>query len=57
MWGWHYTFRIKPEPKLDVVETKALYKAKTDFDLQLVGNFKLTYNGETGELKSAEVIK
>jgi hypothetical protein len=53
--------RIKPQPKPDVVKyiTATNYdsiynvtNAKWDLD-----NVKLTFDGETGKLKSAEVIK
>jgi hypothetical protein len=52
--------RIKPEPKPDVVRfigvtldfVSKLTLCKYDGD-----NLKLTYDGETGKLKSAEVIK
>jgi len=52
--------RIKPEPKPDTVlfgyvsksDIVGLHKLTNSFD-----NIKLTYDGETGELKSAEVIK
>jgi len=52
--------RIKPEPKEDVVRfigvtldfVSKLTLCKYDGD-----NLKLTFDGETGKLKSAEVIK
>jgi hypothetical protein len=52
--------RIKPEPKPDIVlfgyvsksDIVGLHKLTNSFD-----NIKLTYDGETGELKLAEVIK
>jgi hypothetical protein len=55
--SWH--FRIKPEPKPDFFSyltvnnkhtgTQTLYRYITD-------NVKFTYDGETGKLKSAEII-
>jgi hypothetical protein len=57
---WEY--RIKPEPKPDVVRwvwateklgvdnSKNVYTTKEP-------NMKITFDGETGELKSAEVLK
>ena len=52
-----YEFRIKPEPKPDVVEFYQVRSSGciliTNKDAQL----KLTFDGETGELKSAEVLK
>ena len=51
-----YEYRIKPEPKPDVVipffvNTAGSVRYPTD------ANLKLTFDGETGELKSAEVLK
>ena len=72
--GWieDYEYRIKPEPKLDVVKYGNVF-IKQDGDSfdnfsikfegffhrysQLNCNLKLTFDGETGELKSAGVIK
>ena len=63
---WHTTpnpqfsinvqYRVKPEPKPDVVryvETDKYYgqSIQTHF-----ANLKITFDGETGKLKSAEVI-
>jgi hypothetical protein len=53
--------RIKPEPKPDVVK----YITATNYDSIYnvtnskwdLDNVKLTFDGETGKLKSAEVIK
>jgi len=60
-WSWteNYEYRIKPEPKPDVVY---LYLAKYDGWLYKKhetewANLRLTFDGETGELKSAEVLK
>ena len=50
-------YRIKPEPKPDVVmrygaDRRGIYKEPVgDF------NLKLTFDGETGKLKAAEVLK
>ena len=57
----YYEYRIKPEPKPDVVEK---YKADAGPKYGCVriaehweqDNLKLTFDGETGKLKSAEVI-
>ena len=62
-WQNQIEYRIKPEPKPDVV--KYVYADFSDkaysFLLDEVGmgdsNLKLTFDGETGELKSAEVLK
>jgi hypothetical protein len=52
------TVRIKPEPEKDTVE---YYYADTCNSLHLCicenGELKLTFDGETGKLKDAEVIK
>jgi len=52
--------RIKPEPKPDVIENLNLSfdkdKGLTYFPVS-APNLKLTFDGETSELKSAEVIK
>ena len=58
-WYDYYEYRIKPEPKPDVVY---LYLAKSDGWLYKKletewANLRLTFDSETGELKSAEVLK
>lgn len=54
-------YRIKPEPKPDVVKyitaTKGDEMFKATFCRWKRDNVKLTFDGETGELKSAEVLK
>ena len=69
--NWHPDdeFRIKPEPKPDVVEELTLYRnlAVPFGTVEMpwanpkhyypIGNFRLIRDGETGELKSAEVLK
>jgi hypothetical protein len=53
-------YRIKPEPKEDIEET-VLASYGVDglviFNRAIPRNLKITFDGETGELKSAEVIK
>lgn len=51
-------FRIKPEPKPDVV-THDCVQLEHDEAMFAMGedNLKLTWCGETGKLKSAEVLK
>ena len=64
------THKIKPKPKPDVVITTTLgYTKREDGEFLIDGNYKMsilhherknikfTFDGETGELKSAEVIK
>lgn len=68
----HNEYRIKPEPKPDVVmysrvlsvqkhKDGAYYawvsNAYTEMPSCKADNLKLTFDGETGELKSAEVLK
>ena len=61
-WSEYYEYRIKPEPRPDVVK----YVSVTFFCKEYVGiqdahasnaNLVIYFDGETGELKSAEVIK
>ena len=63
MWEEWEEYRIKPEPKPDVVgtfyfncDTMHNHIAGMKADLE-DSNVKLTFDGETGELKSAEVLK
>jgi hypothetical protein len=62
-WYEDYQYRIKPEPKPDVVATfyflcdlEHQHVAGMKADLE-DSNVKLVFDGETGELKSAEVLK
>ena len=55
-WAKSVQYRVKPEPKPDVVryvDTDEYYgqPIQTHF-----ANLKITFDGETGKLKSAEVI-
>ena len=64
-WYEDYQYRIKPEPKPDHGARMTVYaclasiedKTKRDRSYIEIGNFHLVWDGETGELKSAEVIK
>ena len=60
-WSDTYEYRIKPETKPDVVKYGLVMpnETATPFtnDYQKHDNLKLTFDGETGELKSAEVLK
>ena len=53
-------YRIKPEPKPDVVETVAVRPSKA-YGVILISslnaNLCLTFDGDTGKLKKAEVIE
>ena len=48
-------YRIKPEPKPDIVKERCV-ASWTGISTNLCPNLRLTFDGETGELKSAEVI-
>ena len=50
-----YLWRIKPEPKPDVVEWR--YLVRSGGALLAKPNIKLTFDYETGVLKEAEVLK
>ena len=52
-------FRVKPEPKPDVIKKCDIDSRLAIWDCDPRGNpnLKLTFDGETGELKSAEVMK
>ena len=60
-----FEYRIKPEPKPDVVRVIALdmalcstnFSDVTDLPIALKNSIRVTFDGETGELKSAEVLK
>jgi len=57
-WDWD-EYRIKPEPKPDTVQYIGIDKYSMRWDSTNVAgrtNLKLTFDGETGKLKSAEVI-
>ena len=59
-WSWDsplvFGYRIKPEPKPDIVETYWVETASSIWDVVRKHNLKLVFNGETGKLKAAEVI-
>ena len=56
-WGEHFFYRIKPEPKPDIVRYYEVHKEFGGLSKMPYHNLKATYDGETFELKSAEVIK
>ena len=51
-----YEWRTKPEPKPDVVKYGLAWERIWDCKPMSGDNLKLTFDGETGKLKSAEVI-
>ncbi len=69
-WDYDTEYRVKPEPKPDVVKYKYISKSGSTFSRYTVTdngsafaglaghlpNLKITLDGETGQLKSAEVI-
>jgi len=61
LWAENHEYRIKPEPKLDYVQYINFHFNLCVIDLKErpfnKANLKLTFDGETGKLKSAEVIK
>ena len=60
MWLESAKYRIKPEPKPDLVEYYSIgkhYLFRASCEDSQVNSLKLTFDGETGELKAAEVLK
>lgn len=67
-WSLDTEYRVKPKFKPDVVEEMSVYRnLSRRFDAQrgvgervdvgFIGNMRLTWDGETRKLKSAEVLK
>lgn len=62
-WDEDLDYRIKPEPKPDVVELARAHRHGGHssfgwcFGSDEPHNLRLTFDGETGELKAAEVLK
>ena len=57
LWNENHEYRIKPEPKPDIVMYFEVRKPYGEILPNPFHNIKATYDGETGGLKSAEVIK
>ena len=55
MWFTECEYRIKPEPKPDVVEWR--YLVRSGGAPLAKPNIKLTFDYETGVLKEAEILK
>jgi hypothetical protein len=61
-WNWNNPvakYRIKPEPKPDFFCIEYIYTDENGDWMStdtVPGNLKLTFDGETGKLKSAEVL-
>lgn len=62
-WDGQGSYRIKPEPKPDVIDyvrVGAFHRisvSELEWAREISSNLKLTFDGETGKLKAAEVIK
>ena len=60
-WSHLYDYRIKPplelKSKNDVISKYLLRKGMAAYLCSEGGNLKVVWDGETGELKSAEVLK
>jgi len=56
-WNPNWDYRIKPETKPDVVRYYEINKEFGGLSQMPYYNLKATYDGETGKLKSAEVLK
>lgn len=58
-WYEEMKFRVKPEPKPDVVEHyyATIYSVSPASHFNRIPNLKLTFDVETCELKAAEVLK
>jgi hypothetical protein len=69
-WNEYQRYRVKLEPKPDIVEYMRIMRVQRDYRVapeitnystnpkfNYICNLVLTFDGETGELKSAEVIK
>lgn len=54
--AFYYEYRIKPEPKPDVVKYGLAWERVWDCKPMNGANLKITFCGETGKLKSAEVL-
>ena len=61
IWSPSNEYRIKPESKLDVVVLISCHGKNLPLFHRVLtpesANIKITFDGETGELKSAEVLK
>jgi len=56
-WNRDVEYRIKPEPKPDIVTTCLATPVCAFYhQIENIPNLRLTFDGETGKLKAAEVI-
>ena len=63
-WNEYHEYRIKPEPKPDVIDYAYVIKNPMNHSMPNIewtvkkwANLKFIWDGETGKLKSAEVIE
>jgi hypothetical protein len=56
-WFDNSEYRIKPEPRPDVIRYATATLMAGFHDRQDSSNLKLTFDGSTGKLKAAEVLK
>ena len=58
-WSEAHEYRIKPEPKPDLTVNKAIVcvKGSVYCTVQEPPNASFTFDGETGALKSVEILK
>jgi hypothetical protein len=54
-WSVSNEYRIKPEPKIDIVVERCI-ASWTSLSTNLCPNIRVVFDGESGKLKSAEVI-
>ena len=58
VWNDEYQYRIKPEPKPDVECKYFVFEdGKVMWCENAKANLRLTFDGETGELKEAQVLR
>ena len=57
-WDIEQKYRIKPEPKPDIVMDQYIYvdRGRIYLNADRTANIRYTFSGETGELIKAEVI-
>ena len=55
-WYSEFEYRIKPEPKPDIVDDYEILKDGSVWLSPSTANVRLIFDGETGKLKFAEVL-
>jgi hypothetical protein len=55
-WNGFFEYRIKPEPKPDTIHYYSVPPLSSANTILPQSNLRLTFDGDTGKLKSAEVI-